>query len=81
MYRSPTNFLFSFFPAETLSKCLNASMFTTAVLELVQQFYHATETGDVANAVSTQGCQTSLEKKAKPCLKKAKPGKKSQIVK
>jgi len=30
---------------------------------------------------STQRFQTSLEKKAKPCLKKSKPGKKSQIVK
>jgi len=27
--------------------------FTTAVFELVQQFYHATEIGNVANAVST----------------------------
>jgi len=25
----------------------------TAVLELVQQFYHATEMGNVANAIST----------------------------
>jgi len=33
-------------------KCLNASILTTAVSELVQQFYHATEIGDVANAVS-----------------------------
>jgi len=74
MYRSPTNFLFSFFPAETLSKCLNASMFTTAVLELVQQFYHATETGDVANAVSTQGCQTSLEKKSQTMSEKSQTG-------
>jgi len=28
-------------------------MLTTAVFELVQQFYHATETGNVAKAVST----------------------------
>jgi len=28
-------------------------MLTTAVFELVQQFYHATEIGNVANAVST----------------------------
>jgi len=28
-------------------------MLTTAVFELVQQFYHATETGNVVNAVST----------------------------
>jgi len=27
-------------------------MLTSAVLELVQQFYHATEIGNVANAVS-----------------------------
>jgi len=27
-------------------------MLTTAVFELVQQFYHATETGNVANVVS-----------------------------
>jgi len=31
---------------------MNASMFPTAVFKLVQQFYHATETGNVANAVS-----------------------------
>jgi len=53
MYISPANFLFSFFHAETLSKCMNASMVTTAVFELVQLFYHATETGNVANVVST----------------------------
>jgi len=28
-------------------------MLTTGVSELVQQFYHATEIGNVANAVST----------------------------
>jgi len=28
-------------------------VFTTAVFELVQQFYHATEIGSVAKAVST----------------------------
>jgi len=28
-------------------------MLTTAVFELVQQFHHATEIGNVANAVST----------------------------
>ena len=33
-------------------KCLNASMSTTAVFELVEQFYHATEIGNVANGVS-----------------------------
>jgi len=31
---------------------LNASMLTAAFFELVQQFYHATDTGNVANAVS-----------------------------
>jgi len=31
---------------------MNASMLTTPVFELVQQFYHATEIGNVANAVS-----------------------------
>jgi len=30
---------------------INASMLTTAVFELVQQFYHATEIGNAANAV------------------------------
>jgi len=33
-------------------KRLNASMLKTAVFELVQQFCHATEIGNVANAVS-----------------------------
>ena len=32
-------------------KHLNASVLTTAVFELVQQFYHAAEFGNVANAV------------------------------
>jgi len=32
-------------------------MLTTAVFELVQQFYHATRTGNVAKAVSTWGAQ------------------------
>jgi len=36
---------------ECIIKRLNASMLTTAVFELVQQFYHATGVGDVANAV------------------------------
>ena len=40
------------FPCWDIIKCLNASMQTTAVFELVQQFYHATEIGNVANAVS-----------------------------
>ena len=32
-------------------------MLTTAVFELVQQFYHDTEIGNVANAVSTCAAQ------------------------
>jgi len=38
-------------------KCLNASMLKTAVFELVQQFYHATEFGNVANTVSASANQ------------------------
>jgi len=57
VYRSLANFLFSFFPAETLSKCLNASMLTTAVFELAEQFYHAAEFGNVAHAVSACAAQ------------------------
>ena len=43
--------LFFLSPAETLSmpECFYVK---TAVFELVQQFYHATEIGNVANAVS-----------------------------
>ena len=33
-------------PCWDIMKCLNASMSTTAVFELVQQFYHATETAE-----------------------------------
>jgi len=33
-------------------------MLTSAVFELVQQFYHATEIGNVANAVSACADQT-----------------------
>ena len=44
---------FSFsFSCWDIIKCLNASMLTTAVFELVQQFFHATDIGNVANAVS-----------------------------
>ena len=44
---------FSFLsPCWDIIKCLNASMLKSAVFELVQQFYHATEIGEVANAVS-----------------------------
>jgi len=32
-------------------------MLTTAVFELVQQFYRATEIGNVANAVRVCACQ------------------------
>jgi len=32
-------------------------MLTTAVFEIVQQFYHATETDNLANAVSTCAIQ------------------------
>ena len=41
-----------FFPCSDIIKWLNASLLTTAVFELAQQFYHATETGNVANEVS-----------------------------
>jgi len=40
------------FPFWDTTKCLNAFMLTTTVFELVQQFYHATEIGDVASGVS-----------------------------
>jgi len=33
-------------------KCLNTSVLNTAVFELVQHVYHATEIGNVATAVS-----------------------------
>jgi len=39
-------------PCWDIIKCLNASTLTTAVIELVQQFYHATEIADIANAFS-----------------------------
>ena len=45
-------FSFSFFLLRHY-QCLNASMLTSAVRELVQQFYHATEIGNVVSAVST----------------------------
>ena len=56
MYRSPANFLFSFFLAETLLKCLNTSLSKAAIFELAQQSY-ATETGNVASEVSTCAAQ------------------------
>ena len=51
MYRSPEN-LVSFFPCWDIMTCLNGSMLKTAVFELMQQFYHATEVGNIANTVS-----------------------------
>ena len=39
------------FPCLNIIKCLNASMLTTAVFALVQQFYHDTEIGNVANGI------------------------------
>jgi len=38
-------------------KCLNASILTTADFELVQLFYHVTEIGNVAYAISTCAAQ------------------------
>jgi len=40
-------------------------MLTTAVFELVQQFYHATEIGNAANAVNACADQPQLTKKEK----------------
>jgi len=53
IYRTPANFNFTFFLLRH-NKCLNASLLTTAVFELVQQFYRAAEIGrpTAANAVS-----------------------------
>ena len=51
MYRSPEYLVF-LFPCWDIMKCVNVSTLTTAVFELVQQFYHATEFGNVANTVS-----------------------------
>jgi len=45
------------FPFWDIIKCLNASVLTVAVFELVQPFYYATETGNEANAVSTCAVQ------------------------
>jgi len=53
MYRSPAKFCMSFAPAETLSNAWTLLlMLTTAVFEIVQRFYHATEICNVANEVS-----------------------------
>jgi len=43
-------------------KCLNASILITVIFELVQQFYHATEIGNVVNAVSTYAAQPQQTK-------------------
>ena len=53
-----SKFLVFLFPCWDVIKCLIASMLTTAVFELVQQFYHATEIANVANAVSTCTAQS-----------------------
>jgi len=50
-YMSSKLFVF-LLPCLDIIKCLNTSLLKTAVFELVQQFYHATETVNVANAVS-----------------------------
>ena len=50
--KTSSRFLVFLFPCSDNIKCLNPSMIKTSVFELVQQFYHATEIGDVANAVS-----------------------------
>jgi len=42
-----------------ITKCLNASMLKTAVFELLLEFYHATEIGNVANAVGV--CADQLQ--------------------
>jgi len=57
-----SKFLVSFIPAETLFKCLDASMLKTVVFELVQQFYHATEICNVASAVSPCAAQPQQTK-------------------
>jgi len=43
-------------------KFLNVSMLTTAVFELMQQFYHTTEFGNIANTVSACADQTQQTK-------------------
>jgi len=40
-----------------IPECFYVKLLTTAVFELVQQFYHATEFGNLANAVSTCAAQ------------------------
>jgi len=41
-------------------KCLNASLLTTAVFERVQQFYHATEIGNVLQKLATGSALTLI---------------------
>jgi len=49
MYRSQQTFrVVFFFHCRDIIKCLNASILITAAFELVQQSYHATEIGNVA---------------------------------
>ena len=60
-----SKFLVFLFPCWDITKCLNASISTTAVFEPVQQFYHATEIGNVANAVSTALALLSHSRKNK----------------
>jgi len=50
MYRSPAILVF-LSPCSDIIKFLNA-MLSTVVFEIVQQFYSATEIGNVANVVS-----------------------------
>ena len=57
LYIEVQQILFFLFLCWDIIKCLNASVLTTAVFELGQQFYHATETGNVANTVSTCAAQ------------------------
>ena len=49
-------------------ECLNASMLNTAVFELVQQFYHATEIGSVVDAVSTCPAQSYSRQNKDNCF-------------
>ena len=52
-----SKFLLFLLPCWDIIKCLVASMLATADFELVQRFYHTTETGNVANAVSICAAQ------------------------
>ena len=50
----PQIFCFPFSLLKHIIKCLNASRLTIALFELVQQFYHATEIGNVVNVWADQ---------------------------